>query len=115
MSESKESMRHKYRLRYTWDTENRAEGYTVNDTEDRKGLCDAMLLTSIIRPHDGSYSQACFSFDGETGKPLTQKDIFKVWLTLGLSLEQERGLTGWQHELVKAVREMTTEIFKDKS
>lgn len=105
----------KYALRYTWDTECRKEGYTKEDAiEENHGLSDAFLGISIIKPKDGSYSQLLMSIDGETEKELTQKDIFKAWLTMGLQLSDNNTLQGWKKQIVDELTKAVREFFKQR-
>lgn len=97
-----------YALRYTLETENRPEGYEKEDASDGKGLTDSLIVISIIHPEEGGYSQALFTYDGLEGRELTQKEIFKAWLMLGLSLHDTGELKGWQSDLV----EMNANIFR---
>ncbi len=102
----------KYALRYTWKIDHDESGYTVKDIDnDNHGLCDAMILISIVRPPDGSYSQLLMSADGETHSELTQKDIFKAWLMLGFSLSDNGALQGWQKQTVDAITGLVREHF----
>lgn len=106
-------MSQKYALRYTWNAEARKEGYSKEDaTEEFHGLCDAMMVVSIIRPEDGGYSQLTMSADGQTNKELTEKDIFKVWLMLGFQLSDNKGLKGWQKQTVDAMSDLVRTLFK---
>lgn len=106
-------MSHTYALRYSWNMETREQGYQQEDANDY-GLCDAMLGISIIYFEDGSYSQAVFSCDGKEGRPLTQDEIFKAWLTLGLSLHDQGELEGWKKVFVSLHSEFLRDIFKHK-
>lgn len=102
---------YKYSLRYTWDVENIKEGYIKEDAGD-KGLCDSLIGISIILPDDGGYSQCIFSYSGKESRELTQEEIFKAWLMLGLSLNNEGELKGWRKQTVKIVSDRVREIFK---
>lgn len=101
---------YKYALRYNFNEEHRDEGYTKEDA-DNNGLCDAILGISMLFPSDGSYSQALFGFNGKEKRSLTQDEIFKAWLMLGLSLHDEGELKGWKADLTKHVSEIIRGIF----
>jgi hypothetical protein len=98
---------HIYAIRY--DIEIEAGGFT-KDEHNGKGLCDALLLVSIIKPEDGSYSQMLLSRDGKEMRELTQEELFKVWSLLGVSLYDNGELKGWTHELVEAHAKIMREI-----
>lgn len=50
-------MREKYKLKYSWYAYCRSEGYTKEDIEtDHDGLCDAMIVISMLFNDDGSYA-----------------------------------------------------------
>jgi hypothetical protein len=53
-----------------------------------------------MRSDDGAYSQMLFSFDGATGEELTQKDLFKMWSMIGMTLAQNGKLKGYQKDMV---------------
>lgn len=105
---------HRYALKYTWLPETKKGGYTREELED-KGGADALIGISIILPPDGSYSQAVFSIDGKENRDLTQKEIFKAWLMLGLSLHDRGELKGWQKDFVKMHSEMIRAMFNHSS
>lgn len=100
----------KYALRYTWQPETQPGGYTREEIGD-KGGADALIGISIILPPDGSYSQALFSIDGKEDRELTQKEIFKAWLMLGLSLHDKGELKGWQADFAKLHADMIRGLF----
>ena len=105
--------KHKYALRYTWIPETREDGYLKNEIENEdQGLCDALIGISILHPECGGYSQALFSIDGKEKRSLNQKEIFKAWLMLGVSLHDEGKLKGWQKILVENHAKNAREIIK---
>ena len=101
---------YKYAIRYNFNQECREEGYT-EDQSDGNGLCDAIIGISIILPPDGSYSQQLICINGKTKKPMTQDEIFKAWLTLGMSLRNEDKVTGWKKYLLNVLHEFIIKIF----
>jgi hypothetical protein len=103
----------KYALRYSWIPETKDGGYTKDEIGDYGGA-DALIGISILLPDDGSYSQALFSIDGKENRALTQKEIFKAWMMLGVSLHDKSELKGWQKDFVKIHAGMVRDIFKTK-
>jgi hypothetical protein len=102
-----------YKLRYVYDHENREQGYTKNDIEnDNQGLCDSLILISIIKPEDGSYSQLILSHDGKENRELTDEELFKAWLMLAMKINERKKLKGWKkqliHEVSMAIRKILT-------
>ncbi len=94
----------KYAIRYTWNTELREGGYSKKDVEsEHHGLCDAMVIISVVRQEDGSYSQMVLSADGQTKKQFTQDDLFKAWLLFGMQLADEGGVDGWKKQLLDSM------------
>ena len=89
---------HNYKIRYDIDIENKPEGYSKEEADD-KGLTDGLLVISVLFPDDGGYSQqvvaAC---NGKENRPFTQDEVFKIWMMLGLSLHDTGQLTGWRKE-----------------
>lgn len=102
---------HKYAIRYKFDLENDGHGYAKEEAGD-KGLTDCILGISILLPETGEYSQAVVvSYNGKEKRPLTQKEIFKSWLMMGLSLHDTGELQGWQADFVKMHSEMLRSMF----
>lgn len=101
-----------YALRYQWNTEFRKEGYKKEDQlAVDYGLCDAFMFVSVLLPPDGSYSQMIISSNGKTQQPMTDKEKFKVWMTLGLSLADEGKLKGWHKQMVDMMAKMVRKMF----
>jgi hypothetical protein len=75
---------HRYRLKY--DLKHEA-GIFKKEELGTEGGTDALLIGSILFPHDGSYSQDFTSVDGRNkGKPLSDHDLFKFWILMGAKL-----------------------------
>ena len=68
----------KYSLKYEFKGESKKDGFTENDSTTKHTLCDALILISIMRPEDGSYSQMVASIDGQKDDHLSDEDIFKA-------------------------------------
>jgi len=108
-------MSYKYALRYKPCIEFRDEGYQIEDAGEDYGLTDCFLGISILLPPDGSYSQAVVVKDnGKEKRPMTQKEIFKAWMLLGMSLHGQGELKGWQKEFVKIHAEMSIQVMRGK-
>ena len=105
-------MSYKYALKYKVETENRPEGYLKEDAGS-DGLTDAFLGISILMPDDGSYSQAItIRENAKKNRLMTQEDIFKVWMMLGMSLSDKNELKGWKKLFVQAHTKSVREFFK---
>jgi hypothetical protein len=103
---------HKYALRYGYTLEEKEDGYSKEEAIDDKGLTDCLLGISILLPEDGSYSQQiCISAHGKEKRELTQKEIFKAWLMLGISLHDTGALGGWQREFVQMHTHLVRSMF----
>lgn len=105
---------YKYSLRYIFSVEYKKEGFTKKDANGKHGLCDSIINISILQPPDGSYSQAVFSYGGKDGNSLTQEEIFKAWIMLGISLHDEGKLKGWRKEFVEIQTAGLRDIFSHK-
>lgn len=73
------------------------------------GACDALILHSIIFPPDGSYSHNFFAMDGRERKPLSDEEVFKAWMMLGMTLERKGQLPEDKHFLVSAINGLIRE------
>jgi hypothetical protein len=100
-----------YSLKYKLDME--AGDFCKHDVKDPKeGLTDALIIMSCLFPADGGFSQLFHSFDGRSGKlkPLTDEQLFKVWVLMGKTLsgserdnvlsENDRKLLSFPYKLV---------------
>lgn len=104
---------HKYAIKYELNAGNRKEGYDKDDAENGKyGLCDAFIFISIIKSEDGSYSLGMSSADGKEKRALTQEEIFKVWLMMGVSLHDEGKLLDWKKSFVELHAETIRMLMK---
>lgn len=76
------------------------------DTATGYGGCDAILVHSILHQPDGGRSELTASLDGDTGKPLTDNELFKCLVTLAhqLSESTEPGFVG-RKEFCKGIFE----------
>lgn len=106
----RENKMYKYAIKYNLNTESREEGYALE--VDGYSLCDVLISIPIVIPSDGGYSQRLISFNGKTKKPCTQKEIFKAWMMLGMSLYEENMLNGWQKEFIELHYTTATSIIE---
>lgn len=80
---------HKYRLEYDIKLTNHPEGVPQSQVGKENGATDALLVLSLLYPEDGSFSMAIAgSRDGRTGGPVTDSEIFKVWVLLAAHLSR---------------------------
>ena len=104
---------YKYSMRYTLESEAKKQGFEKKDVINEKhGLSDALLVVSILRPPDGSYSEYFFSHDGETDKELTDRDLFKHFGLLTMKLSRSEELLAWQKFVVSATSELLMKIMQ---
>lgn len=104
-------MPHRYAIRYDVKIEDRMHGYTKEEANDC-GLTDGLVIFSILFLEDGSYSQCIVkSANGKEKRCFTQNEIFKLWLTLGMSFREE-DLSGWRPKFIKQYKNIIREMFK---
>lgn len=107
-------MNYNYSLRYEIKIESDENGYTKDQSEG-KGLTDCLLAFSVLLPETGEYSQAVvFNWNGKEKRPFTQKELFKLWMSLGLSLHDNNGLKGWHAEVITLHAKMIRSLFRPK-
>lgn len=101
----------KYKIRYTFKCETEKEGYSPSDVNnENEGLCDSIVLVSIVLPEDGGYAQLLLSLNGADGLELSQNDLFKVWSMLGMQLHNNGALKNWKKQLVDLMAKMVRDI-----
>src|SRR4051812_21388254 len=98
------------RYKLSYDVKHDTSGFTKEDLQrEGRGGCDALIVHSIIRPADGSYSLASLSIDGDHGGEVTIDEVFKVWTMLASTLADCDALTPGKRTLcqhvITAVRE----------
>lgn len=81
--------------------------FTAEDLNDHCGS-DAVVVFSIKRSDQESF-QTEFSIDGETGNPITDEELWKVWITLAKKLGSSSALG----DEYRALSENTWEIFNE--
>lgn len=102
---------HTYKIRYDVDIENRPEGYSKEDA-DNKGLADGLLVMSLLYPDDGSYSQMrAASFNGKEKRPLLPDEVFKIAMGMILMLNDDGKLDGWKSKVAKKFSEDIRRVF----
>lgn len=67
------------------------------------GAADAFIITSIILPPDGSYSQVVYSADGRTGQKLPPAELWKAWAVMAAQLAKNEDLSSAKRELCQVV------------
>lgn len=103
---------HNYKLKYKINIEARDEGYQPEDCSEECGLTDVLAVFSILYPDDGSYSQCItLTADGREKRPMSQDEIFKLWMTLGLSLSEAETLSDSKRQFVQTFAEIVRKIF----
>jgi hypothetical protein len=85
-------MEYKYSLRYELHHEAKENGFNKDDINEDQGLCDAFLFVSMIKMPEGGYSEHFISCDGRTDKQLTDRDLFKHFCLLAMSLSESENL-----------------------
>ena len=105
-------MSHKYKLKYKFDVD--VGNYSKEEIKEAdRGGADAIILTSILYPEDGSLSVYFQSFDGRNeGKDLEDKELFKVWALLANRLGRSETLTGKKQQLAQFVHDQISELIK---
>jgi hypothetical protein len=72
-----------------------AEQFTDN------GATDALIITSVLYPEDGSLSMKTFSIDGRNeGKDLEDIELFKLWILLAGTLQESKTLPASKKQLL---------------
>lgn len=105
----------KYSLKYEWIPQFENKPYTKKDIQNEyQGLCDAMVVLSIVRPSDGGYSVVGLSLDGDTGEQLTDHELFKAWSILGMSLENKTNLRPWVKTVIDCHIDLMRKIMSRK-
>jgi len=69
--------------------------FTAENLEESKGVADALVLTSMVYPEDGSLSTMLMTIDGregKMGKALPDTEVFKVWSHMANSLAKSESL-----------------------
>jgi hypothetical protein len=99
----------KYKLKYSFTAQ--SGKFTKEDVKENEGLCDSIIVISIISQVNGSYTQALLSADGEKSKQMCQRDLFKAWMAFGMSFEDNGDeLFSWQKHLVKIISGMFRDV-----
>jgi len=96
-----------YHMRYSIKPE--PEGVPKEAAQADEGLCDSIIVHSIVEPEDGSLSHMVLSSDGRKSAPISLNQQFHIWSIWAHSLMSEGGLSdnrrqicAFVHETVKA-------------
>ena len=76
------------------------------DTEEYCGLCDAIIIHSLIFHEDGVRSEVLVSYDGKTKQELSDDELFKSWVIMSLNLSNSKTLGENRKELCRSVYEV---------
>lgn len=88
-----------FKLRYSVPIE---VGNFTKEQLGNAGGADALLVTSLLFPPDGSFSAQSWSWDGRNdGNPLEGADMFRVWTVLTAQLAADEELSYWQRGLAQ--------------
>ena len=79
------------------------------DADPSMGGADAIVLFSIIFPPNGGRSELIASYDGRTGEPLSDEELFKCFSSLAHRLSESPTLGPGKKEFCKAVFEKIKE------
>jgi hypothetical protein len=99
---------HLYKLLYK--IEKPPAGVLASDVPEGYGATDAILITSILYPKDGSLSVAFIGADGRADGELHDKksvlddaELFKVWTFLTKRLSESKTLPGGRRDFCQYV------------
>lgn len=90
---------HKYKVLYSMEA--KPEGFTADEVPVGKSATDALFLTSIIYPEDGSLSMLFLSLDGRNDEVLPDSEWFKVWMFLTKRLGESKTLAENRREFCR--------------
>jgi len=82
---------HLYKLLYDITVEEK--GVLKKDIPEGMGACDALLISSVIYPADGSFSINFISVDGQTNTDMTFDELFKIWAIMANMLSEHKNAT----------------------
>ncbi len=74
--------------------------------EENIGLCDAIIVHSLIFHEDGVRSEVLLSCDGKTKEELSDDQLFKSWVIMSLNLSNSKTLGENRKELCRSVYEV---------
>lgn len=67
-------------------------GLTEDQIPDKHMAMDCIFIAAIGHGTDGSYEQLHASLDGDTKKPMTSKELFRVWIMMSKMLVEDEDL-----------------------
>lgn len=98
-------MSRKYPIRYSIELAKKGEEWTKENAGESNGMCDAIIVTSIIHPADGSLSMKIYGIDGRTKEMLADDEFFKYWALLAKNLAESKTLGPNKRALAEGVHE----------
>lgn len=109
MKPKSETYKHKYKLLYK--IEKPPDGVMKEEVPEGFGATDALLVTSIIYPPDGSLSIFFIGKDGRRSEKigeatLDDREWFKVWAMLATRLANSTTLQVGKRDICRSVHEI---------
>lgn len=106
----------KYALKYFFNAIPSEDGYTKQQlAEEGAGGADALMIVSILRggkkAHDGSFSAAFKTIDGQNGgSAIPNTELFSVFSMLANHLASCGDVLPWQKELCEDVFDVIKQV-----
>lgn len=115
----KTSKEHIYKIKYKIVGGKFSKKQLENNSKDW-GACDALLLTSIVYPEDGSLSVLFIPLDGRKLKnknpePLEDNELFKIWYLLASRLSNSKVLSDEKKEFCKLTFDLISKAVINKN
>lgn len=93
-----------------WDIRHAPNGVLSHEIPQGCGAADAMAFFPVTFLDGGKMAIEQASIDGRTDKPLANKDLFNIWITLAHTLASELDLKEEYRELCAKVLEDMQDI-----
>lgn len=91
----------------------RPEGIPADEVPEGSGACDRAVVINATK--DGNSLSLCtVGLDGETGKPLPAREIFRMWLALANGFARNPGLLPIERAAAAAIAGTTPKTTKPK-
>lgn len=78
----------------------------VRESKDNVGYTDALIVISILFPEDGSRNELTRTIDGNTGKPLSDLELFKTWNIMAKKLSESKELESFYKDIAREAFEI---------